>query len=170
MGRNNNGLRAGYSVKSMSSESRALEQYVSGDFMYVNNALRGRNGMSVDDLYEDEKQMLNVLTKATNNKLGEEATLYRSVDASSIFGKMSDLQYSQLHDALVYNDSWSKNKISSLIQNAKGKVIVDKGFMSTTRDRNVADSWGDFTGSNKPIVLRMKTKKRQEGRIYQNMM
>lgn len=153
-------------------EKEAIEYYVSGDGMYINNMLRERNGMSMDDMTDMDKNFLKDLDSATDRLLGEEQTLYRSVDASAIFGDISQSDYEDLREELLYktygnaNGSYSQNKakkLNDLVQKNVGKEITDKGFLSTTTDFDVASEWGDFTGSDKPIVLELKTNKHTRG-------
>lgn len=147
------------------SDKDAIEYYVSGDGMYINNFLRGRNGYTEADMYSNDKELVKDLDNATNRTLGNETTLYRSVDATAVFGNMSDIQYENLVANIVYGDDskFIQNSIRGLTNNAIGKTITDKGFMSTSKDYNVASEWGGFSGSDKPIVLELKTKKSTKG-------
>lgn len=146
----------------------AIEDYVSGEMMWLNSYLRGTS--DVDSLSGSERRTLNLLTQATSKPLGKPTTLYRSVDASSIFGKMSDLSYEHLYNRLLYGRENGKGSyiekintdIDRLLSNATGKVITERGFMSTTRDKSVATEWGGFSGSSKPIVLKIKTSKKNK--------
>ena len=36
-----------------------------------------------------------------------------------------------------------------------GTTKTEKGYMSTTRDFNLAESFGDFTGSENPVVMKI---------------
>ena len=147
----------------------ATEYYVSGEGMWINDYLRGRGDFG--ELTPSEQQYIKDLDTATNGKI-KDSTLYRNVDAEAIFGRMSDVDYYNLQQTLTYGeDSWGKgnyadgirNKVSNIIDNTKGKVKTEKGYMSTTSDANIAEDWGDFTGSEKPIVMKIKTSNNTKG-------
>lgn len=147
----------------------ATEYYVSGEGMWINDYLRGRGDYG--ELSDSEKQMLKDLDTATNGKITDD-TLYRSVDASAIFGSMSDGDYENLSQMLIYGEnSFGKgayadgirNQVNQRIQKTEGKTITEKGFMSTTTSADVAEEWGDFTGSEKPVVMKITTSKSTRG-------
>ena len=149
----------------------ATEWYVSGEGMWINEYLRGNVGEDFGELNDFEKQMLNDLDKATNGTI-KESTLYRSVDASAIFGNISQMDYDHLREYLIFGeDSFGKgayadgirNKISNIINVTLGKTETEKGFMSTTADRTVAEEFRDFTGSEKPIVMKITNAKGAKG-------
>lgn len=149
--------------------NEATEYYVSGDGQWINQYLRGRGDFG--ELSANEKQYLKDLDRATNGKI-KDSELYRSVDASAIFGNMSQMDYENLHQYLVNGSSsfgkgnyadGIRNNMNNIINNAKGKNITEKGFMSTTSDKSVAENWGDFTGSTKPVVMKIKTSKNTKG-------
>ena len=152
-------------------EQNAIEYYVSGDGMTINNLLRGRNGFTENDLNSEDKKIMKDLDSALNHNLGEQ-TLYRSVDASAIFGNINDIDFDNLRSELNYNTfsnsngSYSKiqlNKVNNTINQALNKSFLDKGYVSTTRDAKIAEEWGGFTGSDNPIVLKIKTSKNTKG-------
>ena len=129
-----------------------LEDYVSGEGMDINNFLRQRNGLSVDDMNASEKARLSLMDKAmVKSELPKDQTLYRSVDASAVFDKstLQKIRWGEYAD----ND----------LQDVVGKTITDKGFLSTTKDKEIAFGWGDFTGSESPIVLELDTPKGTHG-------
>jgi hypothetical protein len=141
----------------------ATEYYVSGDGMWINQYLRGRGDFG--DLTESEEQFLKDLDTATDGNVKID-TLYRSVDASAIFGNISDVDYTNLSTALNYGgDTFGKgayadgvrDKVNKIISNTEGKSITEKGFMSTTKDKDIAMEFGDFTGSEMPIVMKIDT-------------
>ena len=139
----------------------ATEYYVSGDGMWINQYLRGRGDFG--DLTADERKYIAELDKATNGKI-KQNTLYRSVDADAVFGNMSQLEYENLRDALIYNDkSTPAQNALSKANRSKGQTITEKGFMSTTTDRELAMEWDDFTGADKPVVLELKTTNKTRG-------
>lgn len=151
-------------------EKEAIEEYVSGNFMWINQFLRGRGDFG--ELSKEEEKLLKALSRTTNKKLGP-TTLYRSVDAEAIFGNMTEGQYENLRDMLVYGEgTFGKgayaqgivNDLKALINRTEGKTIHEKGFMSATKSYDVANEWGDFTGSDKPVVLAIKTGRYTKGK------
>ena len=143
------------------NEKEALENYVSGEGMWINSYLR--KGF---DLTKEEKSYLKDLSSATSNKLGKEMTLYRSVDASAIFKNISDNEFEALQNYLLWGggNKFDKPIAENLIKKAfENKFITEKGFMSMTIDKKTAVGWGDFSGSNKPIVLKGISKKETKG-------
>jgi len=147
----------------------ATEWYVSGEGMWVNQYLRGKEGFG--ELSDFEKQMLNDLDKATNGIIKDD-TLYRSVDASAVFGDISNGDYADLMQYLNYGPgSFGKgayadgirSKVEKLINKTLGKSVTEKGFMSTTSDRSIAEEFRDFTGSEKPIVMKITNAKGAKG-------
>ena len=149
--------------------NEATEQYVSGDGMWINGYLRDSTGYG--ELSPGEREYLRDLDRATNGKLPDK-TLYRSVDASAIFGAMGDDDYQNLYSVLAYGDNafgkgaYAKSlvdKAKSRMQSAIGKTITEKGFMSTTSSRQVAEDWQGFTGSTKPVVMEIKTGSKTRG-------
>lgn len=145
----------------------AVEYYVSGDGMYINDYLRDRNNPveRMGEMREMEKELIQDLDKATDAFVGNQ-TLYRAVDASAVFGNMSEIEYEALTSKLLYGlkgTSTQDNYVNNLINRTKGKTITDKGFMSTTKDYEIARDWGDFSGSSRSIVLEIKTTKSTKG-------
>ena len=141
----------------------ATEYYVSGEGMWINQYLRGRGDFG--DLTESEEQFLKDLDTATDGNVKID-TLYRSVDAKAVFGNISETTYQNLHDYVLYGeDSFGKGKyadsirenVENLINKTEGKEILEKGFMSTTKDKDIAMEFGDFTGSEMPIVMKIDT-------------
>lgn len=129
-----------------------LEDYVSGNGMDINNFLRQRNGLSIGDMNASEKARLSLMDKAVSkSELSKDQTLYRNVDASAVFDK-STLQK-------IRRNEYSEDDLQEVV----GKTITDKGFMSTTKDKEIAFGWGDFTGSETPIVLEFETPKGTHG-------
>lgn len=158
-------------------QKEAVEYYVSGDGMYINDILRGRNGLTLEDLTEQDKELMQDLDEALNRTI-EPQTLYRNVDASAIFGNISDLDYDNLKSELTYKYfSGQKgqyaesvaNKCNNLINKVEGKTFIDKGYVSTTLDEKIANEWQDFTGSEKPIVLKITTDKTVKGLDVSNL-
>lgn len=154
-----NGTASGFSDIS----NEAVEWYVSGDGMWINQYLRGKDGFG--ELTSQEKELLKGLDTATNNKITAD-TLYRAVDAQAVFGSMSDDDFYNLENALVYQskDKFSQDALNRLAKSAVGKTITERGFMSTTTDRNLARDWNGFTGSNKDIVIQFEKPKNLKGK------
>lgn len=132
----------------------AIEYYVSGEGMHINNYLRGRYFEGMPPIQEEDKEYIKKLEKATdrthNNKV-----LYRSVDASAVFGEISDFDFDHLREALVYNEG-NKHHIAAkekYLKNIDGKIITDKGFLSTTKSYDIAYDFNDFTGATHPIIV-----------------
>ena len=137
-------------------QDEATEWYVSGDGMWINQYLRGR---APKDMYvsKEDKVLIEALKDATNKPIPKSLkTLWRSVDVSAVFGDMTLGQKEQLRDALVYGE---KNAMQQRINDTKGKTITEKGFMSTTKDKGVAEEFEYFTGAEVPMVLKFDTTK-----------
>lgn len=142
----------------------AAEYYISGDGMWINQYLRG----NIDDpgfvFTEQDAEYLRDLDKATNVTLQNIDTLYRSVDAAAIFGKLSAIDYENLQSGLVYGDSKALQRVQRLINQTSGKTITEKGFLSTTKDATIAHEWGSFSGSSMPVVVEYKVPKGTKGK------
>lgn len=143
------------------AEHQAVEDYVSGDMMFVNQILRGRAG----DLTDDDKEFVKLMDSALSDPLGKAQTLFRSVDAEAVFGKISDSDYQNMNTYLLYGkDSFGKGnyadsirkQVEGIVSRTNGNTITEKGYMSTTKDKELAFDWGGFTGSEKPVVLEIK--------------
>lgn len=147
----------------------ATEYYVSGEGMWINQYLRGRGDFG--ELSESEKQYLSDLDKATSGTV-KDGTLYRSVDASAIFGNLGEGQYQELYEYLrwgagtfgagAYADG-IRNRVNNIINRTTGKEITEKGFMSTTKDVRIAEEFGGFTGAEHPVVMEIKTAQSTKG-------
>ena len=151
----------------------ATEYYVSGDGMWINSYLRNPNQFEANygELSENEKKIISDMDKATSGKITDEV-LYRNVDAAVIFGNMSENDLYNLTQTVVNGaDSWGKGayadgiraKAKEAISKVEGKTVTEKGFMSTTASRSVAENWGSFTGSENPIVMRINPNKKAKG-------
>lgn len=153
------GAGGGFAANSQ-LQDEAVEWYVSGDGMWINQYLRG-NTEAFGELSENEKALIKGLDAATSKTLDGIDTLYRSVDAQAIFGSMSDTQYENLVSGLVYGDKsgFVQRDVKALLQRANGKSITEKGFMSTTTDAQIASDWGGFSGSSKPVVIEFEKPK-----------
>lgn len=145
--------------------NEAIEEYVSGDGMWINNKLRGIGEIADYPLREDDKIYLEKLDQATQSQIVKEKTLYRSVDISSIIGDISDSEYDDLKSAYIYNNKSkpAQEVINKYLKNIEGKEIVDKGFISTTKSKDIALDFQDFTGSSKPCVIEFNVPKGIKG-------
>ncbi len=143
----------------------ATEYYVSGEGMWINQYLRGRGDFG--ELSDSEKQLIKDLDIATDGKITEN-TLYRSVDMGAIFGNSDSYDYDDLRTYLNYGGAgaWGKGayaeskakQVENTLNKAIGKTITEKGYMSTTTKESVAAEWGDFTGSENPVVIKINNK------------
>lgn len=141
----------------------ALDNYISGEGMWVNNYLRGRSDMG--ELYPDEKEYLAQLTKATSIERVGERTLWRSVDAQAVFGeKLSDGDFEDLRSHYLYGQTHKVilQKIDPYLH-LEGKIVEEKGFMSTTKSEEIAKEFGNYTGSRRPVLLKIKTNEHTMG-------
>ena len=137
----------------------AVDYYVSGDGMWINKYLRDPEQFKKDGgtVSKEDKQIIAELDKETTSTPVTEKKLYRAVDASSIFGNISDGDFDDLVAHVVYgnNDKLIANKAGLLVNRAENKQITEPGFMSTTKDKEIADNWNGFTGSNKEVILEL---------------
>ena len=151
----------------------ATEYYVSGDGMWINRYLKNPQGYEQEygKLNSQDKKIIEELDIATDNEIGEK-TLYRSVDASAVFGNIGWQEYDSMRQYLAYGESsfdkgsYSQNQLNNaknIIKKVENNEIKEKGFISTTMDENVADNWGSFSGSEQPIVLEIKTNSKTKG-------
>lgn len=136
--------------------NESLDAYISGDAMWMNNYLRGRGDFGV--LSNDEQSLLDELTAITQKERVGERVLWRSVDARAVFGNMSDSEYEDLLGRLVYGDD--RKAIIEKTQrflDVSGTKLQEKGFMSTTKDKDIAMEWGGYTGSRTPVLMKIRT-------------
>lgn len=142
-------------------DKQALEYYVSGEGMYVNNVLRGVNKEMT--LNAKDMELIKDLDNATNRPANI-SKLYRSVDASVIFPNIDLFDYDDLKGYINYgaNGNYATNKFNK-IMSTQVKEFKDLGFVSCTKDYEIASNWGDFTGSDKPIVLELNLDKTVKG-------
>lgn len=157
------GRGASYNKTLTNSQMDAIDYYVGGDGMFINQFLR--NG---EKLTEVDKRFIKDLDSVVDTPV-KDTTLYRSVDAQAIFGSMSDLEYDNLRGAIVYGnkDKFSQSALNK-VKASVGKTITEKGYMSTTRSADIAEDWGSFSGSDKPIVMKITTTKGVKGRDISN--
>lgn len=148
-------------AKPTKNELEAVEYYVSGDGMYINDYLRNRNNPvdRMGPMSSLDKDLIKYLENATNREHSCK-TLYRTVDASAIFGDINDTEWDNLKGKLLYNGD---HDVSYLLEKAKGKVVIDKGFMSTTKDYDKALDFEDFTGAEHPVIMTLSNANKVKG-------
>lgn len=141
------------------NQGDAIEHYVSGDGMWINQYFRN-DGKGFGELSSNEKEYVKDLDNALNRVVADKE-LYRSVDAKVIFG---DIDYYNLESAILYGgtDKYSQSALSKA-QSLIGTTKIEKGYMSTTRDRNIAEEFGGFTGADNPIVMKITPSKTTKG-------
>lgn len=144
---------------------QALDNYVSGDGMWINNNLRGIGEAAEHPLSKDDKIYIKQLDQATKSQTVKEKTLYRSTDISAVIGDISDLDYDNLKSAYIYNDKSkpAQEALKKYLKDIEDKEILDKGFMSTTKSKEIALDFQDFTGSSKPCVIEFNVPKGIKG-------
>lgn len=137
----------------------AIDYYVSGDGMWINKYLRNPEQFEKENgaISEKDKEAISEIDKETTSTVIPEKKLYRAVDANVIFGDISDLDFQNIVDHVVYgnNEKLIANNAGVLINRAENKQITEKGFMSTTKDKEIADNWDGFTGSDKEVILEL---------------
>lgn len=139
-----------------SKRNEALDAYISGDAMWLNNYLRGRGDFG--EISREEQKMLDELTAVTKLAKVGERTLWRSVDARAIFGDMTDGEFEDLAGRLLYGDNTKfVMERTQRFMDVVGKEITEKGFMSTTKSKEVATEWGDYSGSRTPVLMKIRT-------------
>lgn len=144
------------------SEKAAIEWYVSGDGQWINQYLRGRGDFG--SLSETEENLLKELTKATEQTLAANIKkVYRSVDATAVFGNMSSFEWEDLQGKLIYNLNSKTSKANMLIDKTIGKTVTEKGFMSTSKEYDVIAEWGGFTGADKPLNIEFEVPANAKG-------
>lgn len=143
------------------NEKEALENYVSGDGMWVNSYLRKKEF----ELNEDEEKYLKTLDNATSKDLKKEMTLFRSVDAKAIFGNINENEFESLKSVVAYDSKqkFDLNIAEKFINKVQNEVKTENGFMSTTKNSEIAEEWGGFSGSDMPIIMNISTKKDTKG-------
>ena len=137
-------------------QEKALDWYVSGEGQWINQYLRGGAESNFGELSEFEKKAIKEIESATSKPLPTNVKkLYRSVDATAIFGDISAVEFENLQSALFYDskDKFAIGAKQKFLANIKGKSIKEKGFMSTSTDYEVIAEWDGFTGADKPINI-----------------
>lgn len=146
----------------------ALEYYQQ-DGYYINSVLRGGD-YEFDD---KEKYYMKILDKATQDNVKHDI-LYRIVDPSVVFGKLSDIDADNLRAHLLLGDeaydrgAYSqgiKARMENLVNSSVGKELHEKGYMSTTYDLDEAiNKQFDSTHSNSiGVILKITNAKGLKG-------
>ena len=142
----------------------AVDHYASGEGMYINQFLRKGERLNNEDA-QFVKDLDHVLSTPVKDK-----TLYRSVDAKALFGGLSAIDFENIVGGLVYNDKSKEAQKALAKANASiGRTKLEKGYMSTTRDPEVAEGWGGFTGSDMPVVMKLNTSAGTKGADISDM-
>lgn len=109
--------------------------------MWINDYLR--NPAPFGWLSETEKSMLSELDSMTKNDTVKQNKLYRAVSADVLLWNLNEDTWDELLDA-VYG--WKKTtRVKNIFDKNIWKEIVEKAFLSTTTDKNIADDWWSFT-------------------------
>ena len=145
----------------------ALEYYRE-DGYYINNILR--QGLDLDNL---EEKYVEALDEMTKRDTVQQDTLYRVVDANTVFDGIDDFSYYDLRAHLLIGDdvydrgAYSqgiKAKMEKMVKNPIGKTMNDKGFMSTTTDYETAlHKANDDTHGRNKVVLKITGTKGAKG-------
>lgn len=134
----------------------AFEYYVSGEGMYINDHLAGRFEKNGGTWTKEDEEILRLLDEGTSD-IVKQKTLYRSVDASAVFGEMSDIEFGNLESYIIYGaDSIPKReqiRYKQWLKDVDGKTLEEPRLMSTTTKKQTALDWGGFSGGSKPIVI-----------------
>jgi hypothetical protein len=114
------------------TKNDAVDYYVSGDGMWINKYLRDPEQFAKEggNVTEEEKQIIAELDKETTSTPVTDKKLYRAVDASAIFGNISDGDFDDLIAHVVYgnNDKLITNKATVLINRAENSQITEPGL------------------------------------------
>ena len=141
------------------TKNDAIDNYVSGNGMWINKYLRNPEQYEKENgkLTDEDKQLIEDMSTQVNSETVKDKKLYRAVDASAVFGNISDLEFDNLVAKVVYDnkDKIVNDSANKFINAAMDKTVTEKGFMSTTKDKEIAENWDGFTGSNKDIVLEL---------------
>lgn len=133
-------------IKSLSKEEQdGLKEYVNGDYRYINNDIlrsgKKRSGKKATIYNEHIENITNALNK---NELKDDTLLYRNMkdiplDVKNLF----DDDIKGLIDRLTGNSTYhgirenSFETLQEYMDTLKGVEFIDKGFVSTTVNRNM---------------------------------
>ena len=148
------------------TQKDALDYYKQ-DGYYINNILR--QGLELDD---KEKEYVKLLDEVTTSDVKQD-TLYRVVDADTIFPGMDDFTFYDMRSHLLFGDNaydkgaYSQNKkaqMEKLVKTPIGKGLTDDGFMSVTTDYDTAlHKTSDETHGTKQVILKLTGTKGAKG-------
>lgn len=149
MGRNSGGVRGGSQKYTNAQIDKTLHDYVYGEALEINGWLRDHESY---DISQENLENIKVLDAITKDKVPD--VLWRTTEARSIFGRMSQAEYDELYMHVV--EGKSSKTMQSRIDGVLNKTITDKAYMSTSKSRTIAENL-DF--SVRPIMLRINSKK-----------
>ena len=149
MGRNSGGVRGGSQKYTSTQIDKTLHDYVYGEALEINGWLRDHESY---DISQENLENIKVLDAITKDKVPD--VLWRTTEARSIFGRMSQAEYDELYMHVV--EGKSSKTMQSRIDGVLNKTITDKAYMSTSKSRTIAENL-DF--SVRPIMLRINSKK-----------
>lgn len=144
-------------------QKQAAEWYASGDGMWVNRYFRGT--FDGGEPTSEEWRLINNLEAATKAQTVNEDVLYRAVDAEALFKGISETDYDNLKYA-TWRGAPENRFEKAAVERANavmGKEVTEKGFMSTTKDFEIAKNMAYFTGSEKPVLLEIHGTKGLKG-------
>lgn len=126
----NNSLYEHYDTSIITDEMRdSLFSYVTSNYRYINRYLRF-GGKSEND---SEKHILNI-SKLAIFKLKNNIIVYRGIE------EISDILNNEERMSWVRPEKINVNIL-------KGKIIKEKGFLSTTLNKNVGKAWAKKYGA-----------------------
>lgn len=149
MGRNSGGVRGGGAKYTNAQIDKTLHDYVYGEALEINGWLRDHESY---DISQENLENIKVLDAIAKDKVPD--TLYRTTEARSIFGRMSQAEYDELYMHII--EGKTSKTMQSRIDGVINKTITDKAYMSTSKSRDIAENL-DF--SVRPIMLRINSKK-----------
>ena len=148
----------------------ATEEYVNGFGGYsINSVLRSGKPLS-----EDEKEYVKQLDLATNGKVKEDE-LYRVIDARALMKFDDEFQEDDFKAYLIlgensdyFGGNYMQNRLSNIkskINNIVGKNQIEKGYMSTTKDLDIAKHKTNVATHQQgaPVILNIKETKGAKG-------
>lgn len=162
----NDGTHAEKWYDELNAEQKdAIEWYVSGDGMEANNYLRQRGyysgGRDADDFLKSSIKNIDDAIEDYGG-LKEDQVVYRALDISDIIPRANDTDIDRFiyggNGVSGYKSGNKKEAVDSLLKRVNDEY-TDKGFMSTTKDKDLALDWGDFTGANNAVVLQLDVPK-----------
>lgn len=148
------GVRSNGTAYSQSQIERTISDFVNGESSEINGWLRYPQKYSIG---EQNRHNIMVLDSVLTGKVAN-GTLFRSTEARSVFGYLSQSEYENLYRHVVDGiaDGGSRKKIQGII----GKTFTEKGYMSTSKSASIAEKMDHAV---KPVMLRVNTNGRGKG-------